>query len=205
MQRPKLIAGFFLRLIALYALLLLPWPGLEETYAQAFRWGGTKMLGHFGTHGKVWLVEGPESDLTHDTDLFVQNRTTKAGLGIGVSSRYLGYLPAAFLVSLIIATPLPFKRRARALLWGLIAIHALAVAQLAVVATFGFSLGQPPVMYQLGNFWGRTLAAFVQVIQVSPATWLVVPLFVWIPVTFRRGDVQVLLDGRGAAPPANAR
>ncbi len=194
MRPRRLIAWFFLRLIALYVLLLLPWPGLEEAYAQAFRKCGTVLLGDFGSNGSVWLVEGPESDTTHDTDLFVQNRKTRAGLGLGVSSRYFGYLPMAFLTSLIVATPLSVRRRARALLWGLIVVHGVAVLQLILVATYGFSLGRPPVMYELSDFWGRTLAAVVQVIQVSPFTWLVVPLFIWIVVTFRRGDLMVMLE-----------
>lgn len=194
MSPRKLIAWFFVRLVVLYALLMVTWPGVEETYARAFRWCGTKLLGDFGSRGVVWLVPGPRSDLTHDTDLFVQNRETGAGLGLGVSSRYVAYLPTAFLISLIVATPLSVRRRAWALLWGLLVVHGVAVMELIIVAVYGFSLGSPPVMYHLSDFWGRTLAATVQIIGVSPFTWLVVPTFIWVLVTFRHGDLVAMLE-----------
>jgi len=41
---------------------------------------------------------------------------------------------------------------------------------------------------------GRVLAGVVQVVQVAPLNWLVVPAFVWLMVTFRRGDLAVMLQ-----------
>lgn len=194
MTTRRLVAVSLVRLIVVYALLMIAWPGAARSYGWIFRTVGEAAFGSFGRDGQVRLEAGGSFGATHDTDLVVMNRRTGGAFTLGVSSRYFGYVPTAFLTALIAATPLPWRRRGRAMIYGLLLIHAWVAVNLMLMIVYGFSFSAPPLLYDLPDIVGRTLAGIVQVVLVGPINWLVVPLFVWLLVTFRRGDVATMLD-----------
>ena len=191
MPSVKLIAGFFLRLLVCYVLLMAPWPGLEEGYAKLYRTGAEAVFGNVGSPGAVTLVPGPPADTTHDTDLFVRNHKTGAEPGLGISSRYDAYLPTAFFIALIVATPLTWERKGWPLFWGLVGVHLFVGLTLLLRILYMFS--GPTALFTLDPFWRRALAGTVQVVLVAPLAWLIIPTFIWIIVTFRRDDVAAIL------------
>lgn len=191
MPSVKLIVVFFVRLVVCYGLLMLPWPGLEETYADLFRTGAEAVFGNVGSPGAVTLVPGPPTDVTHDTDLYVRNHKTGAEPGLGISSRYGAYVPTIFFLALIVATPLTWKRKGWALFWGLLGVHFFIGLVLLLQILYMFT--GPTALFTLSPLWRRLLAGTVQIINVAPLTWLIVPTFIWIMVTFRRDDVGAIL------------
>jgi len=190
----RLAAGFFLRLIVAYALLMLSWPGVEHGYARLFRAAAQAVFSDFGRDGVVRLEPRLPSNSAHDTSLIVTNRRTGSSFVLGVSSRYFGYVPTAFLVALTISTPLPWRRRGQALAYGLLAIHGWIAVTVILLIVHGFSFSVPPLLYDLPLLPSYALAGLAQVIQVAPLNWLVVPLFIWLMVTFRRGDLAAMLE-----------
>jgi hypothetical protein len=179
---------FILLLTLYYALLIAPWPGLEDAYARAFRAVAQRVLFWYGADGVIRFEAGAEQDETHDTGLVAQNKRTGAFVGMGIDTRYEGYVPTVFLLSLTLASPVAWRRRGWALVWGMLAVHVFIALKLLVMVTYLFSLDHPASLFALSDFWDKVLAGLLQMIAPSPLTWLIVPLFIWILVTFRRED-----------------
>ncbi len=192
---------FILLLTVYYALLIAPWPGLEDTYARVFRAGAQYVLGSYGSAGAVRFEPGSPQDETHDTGLMALNKGNGAYVGMGIDTRYEGYVPAAFLLSLALSSPVPWSRRIWALVWGLLLIHIFIALKLLVMITYLFSLDHPASLFKFSDFWNKALAGALQVIAPAPLTWLIVPIFIWILVTFRREDFGTYLGGTGSGEP----
>jgi len=198
MRRASLVVTlFFGKLILLYALFLIPWPGVRDAYAAGFRAGGNFLFRTFGDSGRVYFepmaIAGKGFD-AYDTNVVIQN----LGKGIrgaipGINSRLMGYLPTAFAASLILATPIPWRRRWIALCLGAALMSGFAAFELwlRLLETFSnpaeFSLYEWPA-------WGRTLlAAALAIVGKSPVTAYIAPVFVWIVVALRRDDIRRVL------------
>jgi len=73
-----------------------------------------------------------------DTRIIIGNRHLVDNNGKGpaaflmLNSRSVGWLPTALTVALIVATPVPWRRRCWALLWGVLLINAFVLFSVAV-------------------------------------------------------------------------
>ena len=208
MDTRRLVIGFCIRLVVLYALLAAPWPGLSTHYAEAFARCCNfithdifKGYGIFGTNATARVYAIPGDDLQHDIKLVIGNRSSRALTDCPrTSSRHLGYMPAVVLACLVLATPLPWRRRALALVWGELWIHLFIVVRLALVLAYAFQGTHPYSAFSLGPFGAKALFIAYDVAAVEPVTSYVVPLFVWIVTVFRRSDLVCI----GRAPSAGA-
>lgn len=194
MKPAKAIARFFVLLGFSYTLLMLPWTGLRPTYARFFRAGSEFVLGSFGRDGMVRFLPTKKAGDTLDSRLFLGNRRTQTTAGTMLSSD-LGYAPAAFLTALLISTPLSFRRRAGAWLWGMLLIHAVLGLKLFLYITYLFGSNPHIATFSLSEFWQRTLAELTRVVLFSRFFSLVVPTFIWILVTFRSEDLAIIVHG----------
>jgi len=190
----RAIVQFVCGLAFCYAFLMAPWPGLEPTYAGGFRACADWMFRSFGSDGVVRFWPNPSAQEAHDTMLEVTNRKNGRGLEAPMSSRYEGYVPTAFLVALVLATPLPYRRRGRALVWGVVVIHCLIALKLTLIIVYLFSHDHPSALFSPSPFWRDVLRSVVRLIGSSPLTWLIMPTFVWILVTLRRGDFAAVTE-----------
>lgn len=133
------VAVFLLRCALTYGLLIFPWPGWNGTYGRYFR-----MLGElvFGQNGAGWIVvftsASPVVRPPLDTQITLANRRQVDAHGnipakiLALDSRAVGWVPTAFLAALIVATPVSWRRRGEALLWGLLWIHAFILFAIGV-------------------------------------------------------------------------
>ena len=111
-------------------------------------------------------------------------------------SRDAGYGPAVLITALILATPIPWRRRCVALCWGIPLVHGFAALQFALtLLLIGTQSGVS--LYVLSPFWHKALAVSVAISQ-NRTTWLVAPIPIWILVSFRRSDWLAIL-GTAAA------
>ncbi|MBN2562760.1 MAG: hypothetical protein JXQ75_17695 [Phycisphaerae bacterium] len=199
------IAGFFVRLLVFYGLLMVPWPGVDRVYAAYFRAGGNLVLGSFGSEGKVlFLPTGEDAPASH-TDAMLTNRTTGSWRVSTYPNRYLGYAPTAALVSLVLATPVPWSRRWRALLWGLLLVHGFVVVRVALPLLKEFSEDNTLRQYSLSPFWRDVLDQVILILVTSPTSVFVAPIIIWVLVTFRRGDLEQWMPTRRGGPDAHGR
>jgi len=204
MSQAKLVILFFVRLALFYAVFLIPWPGVRDAYASGFRVGANFLFRTFGERGRAYFdpldLTGKGFD-AYDTQIVLRNLGTGArGTIPGMNSRLMGYLPMAFAATLILATPVNWKRRVVGLCLGMALMSAFVAfdvwLHLMDVWTDATPLGiyAPPP-------WGRSLfVAALNVVGRSPVTAYIAPVFVWLLVLIRREDVE-----RWANLPARGR
>jgi hypothetical protein len=188
------IVGFCVRFILIYGLLIAPWPGLEGAYAKFFRAGGGFLFESFGSKGKVIFEPYSQKDVA-DTTLTLVNRKQIGPDGQApawwthISSRYSGYLDAVFVVSLILATPIPWSRKSRALFLGVILIHLFIILKLATAILYAYNNNQYLGVIKLNSLWASLLDHTYQgFLRNNLESGLVAAVLIWILVTFRRED-----------------
>ncbi len=196
------ISGFFIRCLLIYALLLLvpwQWPGVLDGYRAIFAAGGNTLFHWFGPSGSVSFE--PMSSPDHAKDMSIRLtklRPRRISGTMEIKSVYAGYRPTAFLISLVLATPIPWKRRWQALVWGLVLVNAFVAFRLGLKLSDVFShRGHPLAIFSLGRYAKTGLHMLVLLFYHAPEMHYIVPAFIWLLVTFRRDDLRGLLS-RGA-------
>lgn len=194
------IAGFFFCLIVFYAVPMAPWPGLVEAYGNFFR-----VVVEFGTnaadplHNVVIRRYRPGEPLTSTVmDTRVIHRIASApehwprGFSQSIrSSRYTGYMPTILTLALILATPLPWKRRLVSLCIGGLLVNAFVALMPAIQVYQTFHepgnhwiFGQIPSLYPAWEFLLGKLTEMSM--WLSP--YYIGPTVIWLLVVFRRKD-----------------
>lgn len=204
----KQLLLFFVRLVLLYAILIAPWPGVREAYGAVFRSVAGVAFRSFGSDGRVEFKPAPAAGSEIDTRILLLNRSAPGVVTtITGSSTLWGYFPTAFVVALVLASPVPWRRRFKALGWGLLLITLLVGLRLLLVIATVYNGGEPPALYNLSPFWGGVLSDVKVNLVDAPASHFVIPVFVWILVAIRRQDVERVagrrLQGGGSSKPSD--
>ncbi|MHC5004764.1 MAG: hypothetical protein ACYTJ0_16755, partial [Planctomycetota bacterium] len=123
----RTLAIWAARLVALYAALMLAWLVVGDAYGTVFRGAGDVLLGSPAPDVRARFLPlealGDRVDprLAAFADVAIEMRH----LGTGsvsvraIDSRFFGYVPTVVFVCLVLATPVSWRRRGRALAWGL--------------------------------------------------------------------------------------
>ncbi len=192
MSAPRRIAAFFLKVILFYALLMIPWPGVTAAYGFVFRACGNMVFRTFGSAGRVYFAPispVPAGKDAKDTSVTLENIKIRGARGtMDMNSRLMGYLPTAFAAALILATPVPWTRRLWALLWGVLLMSGFAGLELVLRLLDAFSDKNVLMIFSLGPAAKGAVVILLKVLGMSPVTAYIAPIFVWVLVTFRRGD-----------------
>lgn len=222
MLQPKSILKFAAATLLLSALLLYPWKSVERRYAHAFQAVNSRLFAQFwfwsagravfidlrakdvvqrmddATPGDLRTVRQlqvlPPTDVL-DTLVLIMNREKPGPFGqFRIGSRQLGYWPAAWLLVLILAKPLPRKRKAWAVVWGMVLVHAFIAFRLSIKLLEG-GLAVPTKKYaifQPGEFMLDVLKRMNQMFVEDPTISFVVPTLIWFAVAFTRQDWSLL-------------
>jgi hypothetical protein len=217
---------FVLSFAVLYGLLILPWPGLRYavgTYVQAF---GTFLFGQSGrefmngldhnTTGQVTTTvhhmvlfrpRGPAdksySDAT-DTIVVLFNfdvvdPSKRGGAKIGLESKNDFWLPFSFYLALVGATPMPWRRRVWAIVWGFLAANFLLALTLTVyLAHYASDIS----MIVLSPFWKSAVGRLTNLLLVVSGPSILVYLFIWPLACFRREELARLIPGWRVSTPS---
>lgn len=188
---PKGIIRFFCLFLLVFGLLMAPWPRLGRAYTRFYSIGAAFLFGSFGPTGTVRFEPLSDSEYYLHVTLYNRAHTDPDGNMVGLktrhNSRHAGYMYVAFLTALILATPIPARRKVWALFWGIILIHGLVALKLALRIFYTFN-HQPLSMFSLNPFCRRVLSITHQAFAVSVTFGFVVCVFIWILVSFRRED-----------------
>ncbi len=185
----KAILFYFAKAATIYVALALPIAGIGEVYNHTFRTLANGAFGSFGDDGLVRFekIEHPRAML--DTRVSIRNLRNNLSGSTEFSTRLCAYLPTIEVIALVLATPINFKRRFRALFWALLLISAFVAARAYILILFcaaqeSFHLitVSPTTMSFLSGLHR------VGVHWASPN--FVLPVFVWIIATIRREDIQ---------------
>jgi len=194
MWQTKKILGAVAWFIVIFGLLIFPWPGWNDIYGGYFRALGEAA---FSRPDSQRIVIFESADLHHgfttlNTRMTLGNRALADSAGNGraesvtLDTRSIGWTPTALTVALILATPVPWRQRAWALLWGLLLIHAFILFSLQV-----WIWDESPSLSLM------TMPPFLQTIVDAMEYNLItqlgasfsVPILIWILVTIRRENL----------------
>jgi len=193
MLRSKTLLLFLVKAALIYGVLALPWSFYDETYGQFYRKAAASVFGKFRESGFVIFDKTKEPAMAHlnignyKQQLPNGSFNTKA---IDINTRILGYLPTVLLISLVMASPVPWRRRLIALAIGLILTMGLIFFKQWITLLW---LCEKTSWLELTHFEGtaKKLLAFAnEFISESSFT---VPYFVvgiWLLVTFRLDDLK---------------
>jgi hypothetical protein len=206
MLPPKLIVRFTVLVVVFYALLMIPWSGLERGYAGVFRAGGDALFSRFWfwPSGRVRFLDLQSPTLAEDLaaaighelpphakiaqpegvkdTLMVLMKSHSGTIGqLRTGSRYIAYEPMAAVIALSLATPIVWRRRVWVLAWGLFWVHIFIALRLSL--TLGGEFFNPAKKYALGHaspFWLDLLKRLEEVFSDNPTATLVVAMFIWL-------------------------
>jgi hypothetical protein len=127
-----------------------------------------------------------------DTEMILGNRSLADSSGSGLAetvnldTRSIGWMPTALTMALILATPVSWRQRAWALLWGLLLIHAFILFSLQV-----WIWDESPAvsLITLSPFWQTVLDDLEYTLLTQLGASFSVPILIWILVTIRREDL----------------
>lgn len=197
MQAHKLISLFFLKLVGIYLLFVVVWTatGASGCYAAQFQTVGSWFFGafSFGTDGRIRIDEMDRPTNLWDSNLHLSNRKTGAEGTLPFGSHGWGYAPTIMVTSLILATPIPWRSRVRALLWGLLVVHGWIGLEILLAGVNAFSGPSTLAVYSLHPTVQRGLAFVTEVVTKSTATRYAISTMIWAAVTFRQADRGILL------------
>jgi hypothetical protein len=185
------IARFFLA-VGIYVLLVLPWPGVGELYRDAYCAVGSTLFPRFGSEGIVRFeaIPGVKPGGHNDDTLAVLGRRKAVGAGkVKIPAWRVGYVPMAELAALVLATPIVWSRKWRALCWGLVLVNLFVVARLALLLYYWYYVYESPLRVRdPGPVLGKVVTFSYEFFFVSPACSFLIPAFVWLLVSLRRED-----------------
>ena len=196
---PKGIIRFSCLFLLAFGLLMAPWPQLGRAYTKFYSAGAAFLFGSIGSTGTVTFE--PLSDSEHDMNITLYNRARQAPDGdiarirTRHNSRHAGYMYVAFLAALILATPIPSRRKGWALFLGIILIHGLVALKLALRIFHAFH-NRPLSMFVMSTFSKRVLSITHQAFAVNATFGFVVCVFIWFLVCFRRRDWARIVSER---------
>ena len=181
--------------IVTFTVLMLPWLGLAESYKGLVCKMGTWCF--YSEHGQREVVFLNTTDKSiHPTfaKIEIANRKLlhRDGSGpirlVNFDVRGLAWSPTALVIALIVATPVPLRRKIWALGWGVICV------QMVVLTFLGLAIWNESSeigLVTISPFWKGIVADFQQsfITQFSMAA----PVFIWVFVTFRVADFDRFL------------
>jgi hypothetical protein len=170
--------------------------GPRGSYPHWFRGGANAVFGSMGAN-RVASFEPFDDPLgTHDTRMSIGLRHSGYPKSLGLNSVRQGYTPAALLVALVLATPVPWPRRGRALLIGLVLVHGFIALRLWVSLLWGFSLvqfgGKP--MLELSGLGSWLVRRADQLLAGNLYITYLVPAMIWLVLTVRPEDLRALQE-----------
>lgn len=184
----KTILAFLVRFVLLFALLAAPWPGVKSATGGYFR--ALCRLVFSADDGRRELsfeTPGADSPRPDDTRIVIVNKALMNPDGSGPVRNLdvgFGWQAVALLLALILATPIPGKRKAWALVWGLLGIQCFLLLFLAFCI---WTESAEISLVVLSPFWKATATGVQE--AVRDQFNLAAPILIWILATFRRGDL----------------
>jgi len=194
------LAGFALRFAVVYGLLVFAWPWARVAYRPLYCGLGNMLFGGGAASAQFSAPPGADGELDIEIRLVKRGPPRVTG-HMKNSSRLVGYMPTVSLLAFVLATPLPWKRRRRALALGLALVTAFVAFRMSIPVRVNFSNPDALQVYTPGAFGAWALGVANRALVSAPASFFVVPLFLWVLVAFRREDWE-LVGVDGPAPGA---
>lgn len=193
----KSILFFFLRVVLIYTLFILPWHGVMDVYHAVYCRVGNAVFYRIGGAGNVTFSKLEQKTKGKDTSLKLEIWKSKEAKGQGevqIDVMYTGYKPTIFTLALILATPIRWSRRWRCVIWGFLLVSLFVAFRVWLYLVEILSEDNPMQLYELSSWMKAIVTGSSKVLLQAPATSYIVPLFIWALIMFRRDDISLLLS-----------
>lgn len=189
-HQARRVAGFALRFALVYGVLVVAWPLARGVHRPLYCALGNALFDGGDAAARF-------RPLDTGTDLDVQVVLTKRGpptvtARMENSSRLVAYMPLVSLVALVVASPIPWKRRRRALWQGLALATAFVAVRMAIPIRRDFSRADALQVHHPGALGRWLLEVGERALLDAPASFFVVPILIWVLVAFRRQDWELV-------------
>ncbi len=193
MFKVKPIILFGVKCVLIYLLLVISgsYSKLGDKYADLFRSKGNSLVKEKGDTGKVKFQKINEKKF--DTKIKVTNSKLKekGWYGVPVNTRKIGYVPTILLISLVLATSFAtIRRKGIALLLGVLLINVYIIFILDVKIRFVFNEGERLLGQFNPSFSRKFIGLLNSAIVENMGLGLIVPVFIWLIVSFKKSDYQ---------------
>ncbi len=202
MLNTKALAGFLGRFLLFFTVLLLLWTVVGDAYGVMYRQGMTSIYSGFFPGGEVKLERLEDDGSGYDSDVVLTNVRKGFSFGRRVNSRQQGYIPTIYVVSLILATPIPWSRRLKLTMWGLLIVSLYVPLRLlpALITSFAHpDFG----IFTLGPTSQAILRVLTNTVHINFAGHFVLPIPIWFLLCFRRADIVAFMRLAGSTPNAS--
>lgn len=197
LMRVKRLLVFSCLFLLVYAAMMALWPVWGKAYVKCYRIGAAVIFE--SSHAKRFVRLHPSEKAGTEMKISFHHRERLDRYGrpatllmIRNDIHHGVYIYLAFTVALVTATPIPLKRRAWAVLWGMLLIHIFFVFRLSLLILHIFS-SEPLSLLDLGAFWKKVLLVNTQVFTVNVIPSYVVAVFIWILISLRQKDWHRIL------------
>ncbi len=220
MHNRKSIIQFSVVVVVLSVLLFYPWvPAIQRGYLSAFRACNDTLFSRYWFWGDGYVhfldlssktlhadveditsiklpprLKMPELSGQQDTLMVIRNRKMGSFGMLRISGRIIGYWPTVWLLVLILAKPMTWKRRGWACLWGMGLVHVFIALRITIkLADDAFGApGKVYALFQPSPFVADVLSRLEQILTQDPTISFVVPTFIWFLVAFTWKDLSIL-------------
>lgn len=192
----KRISAFFFLSLIIYGVLAMPWLGLQGVYRAGFCKVGNIVFGsyRFADIGSAYFQENPTLEGEKDVTIRMQKLRGRRVRGVlDINSALTGYRALVFFVAMVVATPIAWKRRVWALVWGMLLVNAFVALRVWLKLYDAFSNPGPAHFFKLGESTKELLHWCTLMLYTAPEMNFIIPAFIWLLVSFRRNDLALLL------------
>lgn len=180
---------FLVKFVCWYVALFMVFAQMEGFYGGFFRSVGQLIYGKNDRASEVSFERLARGDDSSRTRVVIVNEALMKPDGSGpvrnldIGTRGLGSMPLALLVSLVLASPVSWPRRSKALMWGIL------WQQVSVFSFLGYCIWLDSAEIGLVSLssTGKDLATGIKN-ALGGVLMAASPVLLWVLVTFRRGD-----------------
>ena len=195
MLQSKQIVFFFLKALVIYGLLVLPL-SFDTSYAKFYRVCGKQFFGKIQGKGFVMFNE---SKGKYDTRIIMGNYAQvlpngkAAVVSRPLSVHYMGYMSTILLVSLVLATPIVWKRKLVSLIIGLVLLTLFIMFKQWIHLLF-LNISNPWLRLYQFNDAQKTIIEYLypKLADSLGTSWFVV-VVIWLLISFRKDDLKMII------------
>ncbi len=197
MLHSKTLLMFLLKALLIYGALSAPFSFYDEAYGSFYRKVARIFFTKFRENGAVKFREWNEPAMTHinvGSYAVVNPNGTYHTTAANINTRYMGYIPTILLISLVLASPVPWKRRLVALVAGLSLVMLLIIFKQWIALLWLCEQNSWLHLTDFTKTGAKFLSSTNSIISASTSTVLYFVVAIWILVTFRVDDFKTQKD-----------
>jgi hypothetical protein len=195
MPGTKQVLFFLIKTILIFFVFVAPFRFYDIYYGKFYRSTCKILFSNFHDTGIAFFKETRNPGITQ---IKISNNATQQTNGMIVSgtsefsTRYRGYIPTIFFISLLLASPLPLKRKCYSGMVGLILVTCIIMLQQWIQILFMCGQNKQLLIFNFTVSQKRMIDFFFFNFANYNGPSLVFMIAIWILVSFRKNDLESL-------------